>query len=103
KPLLSNALDSFSYALGLSMGGFYKQQGIDSINIDLVKKALEDADKDSGVLDDAQINSAIVSFMETAKSRKAAANKKLGQDFLDSNKTDSGVVALPSGLQYKVI
>jgi FKBP-type peptidyl-prolyl cis-trans isomerase FklB len=34
---------------------------------------------------------------------KAAANLKAGQDFLEANKTNPGVVALPSGLQYQVL
>jgi FKBP-type peptidyl-prolyl cis-trans isomerase FklB len=34
---------------------------------------------------------------------KAAANLKAGQDFLEANKAKSGVVALPSGLQYEIL
>jgi FKBP-type peptidyl-prolyl cis-trans isomerase FklB len=34
---------------------------------------------------------------------KAAANLKAGQDFLETNKTRPGVVALPSGLQYEIL
>ncbi len=34
---------------------------------------------------------------------KSAANLKAGQDFLESNKTNPGVVTLPSGLQYTVL
>ena len=37
------------------------------------------------------------------KNEKAAANLKAGQDFLAKNKTEEGVVELPSGLQYKVL
>ncbi len=34
---------------------------------------------------------------------QASANLKAGQDFLAENKTREGVVALPSGLQYKIL
>ncbi len=34
---------------------------------------------------------------------KAAANLKAGQDFLEANKNNPGVVALSSGLQYQVL
>lgn len=34
---------------------------------------------------------------------EASKNKKAGEDFLDANAKKEGVVALPSGLQYKVI
>ena len=37
------------------------------------------------------------------KNEKASANLKAGQDFLEANKTKPGIVALPSGLQYKII
>ena len=37
------------------------------------------------------------------RSKSATANKQAGQQFLAANKTKPGVVALPSGLQYKIL
>ncbi|MBN8838373.1 MAG: FKBP-type peptidyl-prolyl cis-trans isomerase [Sphingobacteriia bacterium] len=37
------------------------------------------------------------------KNEKATANLKAGIDFLAANKTKSGVVELPSGLQYEIL
>ena len=37
------------------------------------------------------------------RNEKASANLKAGMDFLEANKQKSGVVSLPSGLQYEVI
>jgi FKBP-type peptidyl-prolyl cis-trans isomerase FklB len=37
------------------------------------------------------------------KNEKAAANLKAGQEFLEKNKTNPGVVALSSGLQYEIL
>jgi FKBP-type peptidyl-prolyl cis-trans isomerase FklB len=37
------------------------------------------------------------------KNEKSAANLKAGQDFLEANKQKSGIITLPSGLQYEVI
>ena len=102
-PIMKNALDSFSYALGLSMAGFYKEQGIDDINTALVTKALKDVKSGKPLLDEAQINNCIVGFMQTKKSAAAEPNKKAGQAFLDSNKSQQGITVLPSGLQYRVI
>lgn len=102
-PVMKNGLDSFSYALGLSMAGFYKEQGITNINTALVTKALNDVKNGKPMLDEAQINNCIVNFMQARKSEAAEPNKKAGQAFLDSNKTQQGIVALPSGLQYRVI
>jgi FKBP-type peptidyl-prolyl cis-trans isomerase FklB len=37
------------------------------------------------------------------KNEKATANLKAGQEFLENNSKKTGVVSLPSGLQYEVI
>jgi FKBP-type peptidyl-prolyl cis-trans isomerase FklB len=37
------------------------------------------------------------------KNEKASANLKAGHDFLEANKQKSGIITLPSGLQYEVI
>lgn len=102
-PIMKNALDSFSYALGLSMAGFYKEQGISEINTALVTKALKDIQAGKPMLDDAQINNCIISYMQLKKGESAAPYKKEGQAFLEANKQKQGVVTLPSGLQYKII
>lgn len=102
-PMMKNALDSFSYALGLSMAGFYKEQGIGEINTALVIKALKDIKAGKPLLDDAQINSCIVNYMQLKKGEAAEPFKKEGQAFLDSNKKQAGIMTTPSGLQYKII
>lgn len=103
EPLLRNAMDSFSYALGLSMANFYREQGITGIEKHLIARALEDAENDSALLDEEQINNAVMSYLGMVRAEKAAKNKQASQAFLDSNKTQEGVVALPSGLQYKIL
>jgi FKBP-type peptidyl-prolyl cis-trans isomerase FklB len=102
-PVMKNALDSFSYALGLSMAGFYKEQGISDINTALVTQALRDVKTGKPKLDDAQVNNCIMNFMQMKKGEAAEPFKKEGRAFLDSNAKQQGVVKLPSGLQYKII
>jgi FKBP-type peptidyl-prolyl cis-trans isomerase FklB len=41
--------------------------------------------------------------LQQMKNEKAEANLKAGQDFLEANKSEQGVVALPSGLQYTIL
>ncbi|MBA4166814.1 MAG: FKBP-type peptidyl-prolyl cis-trans isomerase [Chitinophagaceae bacterium] len=100
---LKTPLDSFSYAVGLSMAGFYKEQGVRNINTALIMKALNDVKNGKPALDESQTNSCIVTYMTSMKSEKAAGNKTEGKAFLDSNKSKPGVTTLPSGLQYMVI
>lgn len=98
-----SSIDSFSYALGLSMANFYKQQGITDINNQMMLKAINDVKNGKPALDEQQANACIMNHMQTARSQKASGAKKAGQAFLAQNKTKQGVITLPSGLQYQVL
>ncbi len=100
---ISSPLDSFSYALGVSMAEFYKSQGIKDINLSMVNLALNDVKNNGAKLNEEQCNNIIMNYMQSMKSEKAAAVKKEGLAFLEENKKREGVVSLPSGLQYEVI
>jgi FKBP-type peptidyl-prolyl cis-trans isomerase FklB len=97
---LKNSIDSFSYAIGLSIASFYKAQGIKDINNSLVVKALADAKADKPLLNETQVNNCIVSYMQA--SAKERPNKKAGDAWLAENKKKPGVVTTKSGLQYKI-
>jgi FKBP-type peptidyl-prolyl cis-trans isomerase FklB len=97
---LKNSVDSFSYAIGLSIASFYKAQGIKDINNTLVVKALADAKADKPLLNETQVNNCIVSYMQAAA--KERPNKKAGDAWLAENKKKPGVVTTKSGLQYKI-
>jgi FKBP-type peptidyl-prolyl cis-trans isomerase FklB len=101
---LKTTQDSLSYAIGLSVANFYKQQNITNINTALVTKAINDVNKKNKLLlDEQQANTCIVNYMQKSKAEKSAGNKKIGENFLAANKNKPGVVALPSGLQYTVV
>jgi len=101
--LMKTALDSFSYALGLSIASFYKEQGVKNINNNLVLRALNDMKTGKPLMDDQQANSCMVGYVQELRGEKAAGNKKAGESFLAENKKQAGVISLPSGLQYQVI
>ncbi len=101
---LKTTKDSLSYAIGLSVANFYKQQNITDINTALVTRAINDVNKKNKLLlDEQQANSCIVNYMQKSKAEKSTGNRKVGEAFLATNKTKAGVVTLPSGLQYSVI
>ncbi|MBC6493068.1 FKBP-type peptidyl-prolyl cis-trans isomerase [Flavihumibacter stibioxidans] len=103
-PLMKNATDSVSYAIGMSLASFYKEQGITNVNPSLVTRALNDAMKgQKTLLTEEQMNMSISNYLQQLKKEKAAAAKKAGEEFLAANKTKPGVVTLPSGLQYLVV
>lgn len=100
---LKNSVDSFSYAIGLSLATFYKQQGITDINNTYVLKALNDVKTGKPLMDDAQANSTIMARMQVMKAAKSGPNRKAGEAFLANNKKRPGVITTASGLQYEII
>ncbi len=87
-----------SYAYGLTLGAGYVQFG-DMSNLDMekYKKGMQHGlFEDELQLDFRQANN----FLNNYKIEKG---KDIGNAFLEKNKTQPGVVALPSGLQYKVL
>jgi FKBP-type peptidyl-prolyl cis-trans isomerase FklB len=101
---LKTTQDSLSYAIGISVANFYKQQNITNINTALVVHAINDVNKSGKLaMSEEQCNATIVNFMQKSKAEKASGNKKLGLDFLAANKNKPGVVTTPSGLQYTIL
>lgn len=102
--MMKTGLDSLSYALGLSLAQFYKQQGIKSVNTVMISRAINDAMQGKkALLNEEQMNSSITNYLQKMKSEKSSGNKMAGETFLAANKTKQGVVTLPSGLQYQVV
>ena len=101
---MKTSLDSVSYALGLSLAQFYKQQGIQNLNTNLCIKAINDVMKGGKPsLTDEQMNMTITNYLQKMKSEKASVAKKAGEAFLANNKKNPNVVTLPDGLQYQVL
>jgi len=100
---LKTSLDSMSYAIGCSIAQFYKQQGISDFNSYLVSKGISDATNQKPLMTEEQINMSITNYLQKIKAEKSAGNKKIGKEFLDANSKKTGVITLPSGLQYMVV
>ena len=98
--------ERFSYALGVSIGGNLKRQSVD-VDLNVLQQGLKDGlEGGKPLLTDEQMKAAYGEMQAQVHARQQAEagnNLKVGQDFLDANKTKPGVVALPSGLQYKVL
>ena len=102
--VLKNATDSFSYAIGFEAATYYKTQGATFINAALVKKAIEDVyEKKKLSLTPEQSSMTIQQKLMNYMSNKVSMTKEEGKKFLAENKKRSGIVELPSGLQYEVI
>lgn len=108
--LLSDEKSKVSYAIGMSIGHGFQQQGVDVDN-DLFLRGLKDAQSGSATLLTTQeMQSTLKQYQQVlavkqAKMREemAVTNKAKGEAFLATNKNNAGVITMPDGLQYKII
>ena len=97
-------MDELSYALGLSMGHNFLGSGIKSLNVEDFAKGVEAVykqEKPEISFDEAK--KIINEFFSNLQDEIAETNKQAGKEFLAENAKRSGVVVLPSGLQYEVL
>lgn len=102
---LNSQADSVSYAIGMTIGANMKKDGLDSLNLEILKEALRSALKgDSSMIDQNQAQMVIQSYLSNKQKVKSDANMAAGKKFLaDNKKNDKSVVELPDGLQYKIL
>lgn len=102
--VLKNINDSASYAIGVSVANFYAQQGISKLNASVVAKAINDVMiSKKALMTDAQCNTVMMAYMNSAQETKAKPNIAAGEKFLAANKVKPGIKTTASGLQYEVI
>lgn len=99
-----------SYSLGYEFGSNLKAQEValdEDVLIIAIREALrgkEPAMKIDEINDDLkQLRKEVLIRYNLRRNAFAEKNKKDGEDFLAANSKKSGVVTLPSGLQYKVL
>lgn len=103
-PALKTLSDSASYAIGVSVANFYKQQGINKLNTTLVSRGINDIlGNKKALLDDAACNNVMNTYMNKMQAEKSKPRIDSGTNFLAKNKTKPGVKTTASGLQYEVI
>lgn len=104
QPGLKSINDSASYAIGVSVASFYKQQGITSLNTALVSRAINDImSGKKALLDDEACNAVVTKVMNQMQESRSKPTIESGEAFLAKNKIRSEVKATASGLQYEVI
>ena len=101
---LKSLTDSASYAIGVSVANFYRQQGISKLNAAVVAKAISDVSGNKTLLiSDLEANSVMMRCINQAQEQKSRPNVAAGEKFLASNKTKANVKTTATGLQYEVI
>ncbi|HEY4051066.1 MAG TPA: FKBP-type peptidyl-prolyl cis-trans isomerase [Acidobacteriaceae bacterium] len=108
--VLKTDQDKISYAIGMQVGNSLHRQSV-QVDPKILARGLSDALAGGKLLLTDQEAKAVLTQLQqqvqTAQMQKmqalAASNKTEGEAFLASNKTKADVVALPSGLQYKIL
>ena len=99
KPL-KNLTDSASYALGLSVASFYKQQGFKNLNTAMIAQAINDVQAGKpAIFSEEEANETIMFFMNPDLRTTIEAGKR----FMAQNKAKAGVKTTTSGIQYEVL
>ena len=107
---LATDKDKLSYSIGADLGKNFKTQGIE-INPDALAKGMQDGMTGTQlILTEQQMKDVLNKFQKDLMAKRSAdfnkksdENKSKGEAFLSDNKAKTGVVVLPSGLQYKII
>jgi FKBP-type peptidyl-prolyl cis-trans isomerase len=103
KPLKNN-LDSLSYAFGISLGEFLKNQGVSTISYPLMNLAISQTIKGQRTyMDLNQCNAVIGKVGEEKREKVAGVEKVAGSKFLTQNKSRSGIIETATGLQYEIL
>ncbi|WP_173238484.1 FKBP-type peptidyl-prolyl cis-trans isomerase [Legionella antarctica] len=107
---LATDKDKLSYSIGADLGKNFKTQGID-INPEALAKGMQDGMSGTQlILTEQQMKDVLNKFQKDLMAKRSAEfnkksdeNKSRGEAFLKENKSKTGVIVLPSGLQYKII
>jgi FKBP-type peptidyl-prolyl cis-trans isomerase FklB len=105
-PELKTDKDKFSYALGMSFGENLRKQGLDLDPAMFAKAFAEAFNTGKTAMSEQDMQTALKAAAQEIRKKQAEKveqAQKEGEKFLVENQTKEGVVALPSGLQYKIL
>jgi FKBP-type peptidyl-prolyl cis-trans isomerase len=99
-----------SYAIGLDLGNKLKSQSIDVNTAILVRGMNDGISGAKPLMSEEDMRNSLTALSTQMRAKQTAMlkdltekNKSEGDAFLLDNKSKEGVVALPSGLQYKIL
>lgn len=101
--ILKNKLDSFSYAIGILDGTFFKSQGVTAVNGQALGEAFSDIINGKTIMSADIANTIVRSELQIQARARILPNIKECESFLDQNRKKQGIKETPTGLQYEVI
>lgn len=104
QPLFKSTLDSASYAFGNTMASSMKNDGLNTLNYEMLIRGLKDAfGNATPLISKEKSQTAISNLFNTVSKQKHAPIIAEGKAFLEKNRLQQGVQVTPSGLQYQVL
>jgi len=101
---LSDEMEKFSYALGMSIAGNLIQSGVKKVNPEIFLEAFKDTfEGETPKIMPDEANKILEEFIGKANAEQGSGNLEEGLKFLAENVKKEGVIELPSGLQYKIL
>ena len=101
---LETKLDSVSYSLGISVAESVKAQGLDAMNSQSIAAAFNDVFEENDLqITDEEATVILQEYFIELSQKKNQESISKGQNFLDENASNEGVVTTQSGLQYTVL
>lgn len=97
-------MDKISYALGLSIGNNFLSSGIKKVDFEDFLKGMKDViNGTTTAMSYDEAKEVMNDYFSKLQDERLEVNQKAGEEFLAINKNKSGVVTLPSGLQYEIL
>ena len=96
-------MDKLSYAWGMAIGQQLRAMGVENLNKDDFKRAIDAAfDGKETEMPPEEANKLIQEYLQELTERKTAEIKSVGEKFLAENLKKDNVKSTESGLQYIV-
>lgn len=109
-PPLQTQKQKASYAIGLNIGKGLQKDSVDVDESALMRGVKDALSNSKPALSEEEIGAALAALRNGLEAKheeqvrlEGQGNLKEGEAFLAANKAKEGVVALPSGLQYKIL
>jgi FKBP-type peptidyl-prolyl cis-trans isomerase len=103
-PVFKTTSDSASYGFGVSIANDLKTRGVTSLDYSLVAKAMSEVfgGKDLSITAE-KSQEVIIRYLTAIDKKKFEGAIAEGTKFMSENSKKTGIVTLPSGLQYEVL
>jgi FKBP-type peptidyl-prolyl cis-trans isomerase FklB len=97
-------MNKISYALGLSIGNNFLSSGIKNLGMEDFIKGINDVFfKRTPEISYEEAKQIVNDYFMMLQDVQMKLNKEAGEEFLRINREKSGVITLPSGLQYEIL